>query len=1158
MDNDAENAKQVFLDAIQFAAGPERQQFLREKCGDDSKLRERVLKLIQAHEASDYLLGKTPDGAKAEVSVTADYADPSDARLGEQVGPYRLREIIGEGGMGTVYVAEQETPIRRKVALKVIKRGMDSKAIVARFEAERQAIALMDHPNIARVLDAGTTPGGSPYFVMELVQGAEITTYCDQRRLSIRERLRLFKGVCQAIKHAHQKGIIHRDIKPSNILVTEQDGEAAAKVIDFGVAKALGQRLTDQTVYTNFQAVIGTPLYMSPEQAALSNVDVDTRSDVYSLGVLLYELLTGSTPFCRDSLKKAGQEEVLRMIREQEPPKPSTRISSLGEGAGRISNGRSVDAASLSRIVRGELDWIVMKALEKDRARRYETTTQLADDIENYLMGNAVQAGPPSTWYHLRKTVRRHYQAVSLLLAAIIVLLAFASVLTWKNLELTRALADVARAEAEATSLNEFFIGDLLGQADPDLNPYQEQTTVVALLDRAAERIERTNAFQQQPRVEAAIRLVIGRTYLALGQWNSAKMHLRRAHLLRREALGDDSPLTLAVLESLVDVYTEAEDYEEALAAADELQESWTSMLGGDAPRTIAAKIARTRILMMQGDYDAAEVLAEENLLAVERPSFNDVETRIQARRTLADVVSVQFKDFERALQMYDRNISDLRREGKPEHSREILVNRIRKIEHLITLGRVKESEHIAREVLRIRMDALPDNHPDTISTRAILANTLLVQGKLREAHRLSRTAYEQATASLGDNHYLAWLSRRVLVMTLNASAMVSANRDELLEEAEQLGKQNLDVTAIRGWSPLDSNVHQSRTDYAVTLGMRGILATSSDGSRSEARLLEEAFDRLRTIYEESLEVRGPKNSLTIQAGAQLADIWLAHDAKSHSLEPLIDTLRASTANLVRGLPFRANLDQAKGKLALNGGRFDEADTLFQQYFEFTRDSPVASKFDHISAAMNLIQLRLAQYKVSVLDSIPLEAERAYEVELYREDATPLLLLTTGNRTKSSLFNLKQDKSRLLLTPTSNGSLTPRVIALGSTSKGEFQLQVRECELTRTETIPGELNDLSKGRAFHGGPLLVINVSMKAGRWYRMQVEGDDFPASLLVEDSEGRILAWPALDDDHEKVELSPDADGDFSVLVFPMEASANGECRLSVSEFTPRTGIE
>jgi serine/threonine-protein kinase len=405
----------IFCAAIAITSPEERSAYIANACGDDGQLRGRVEKLVSAHfRAGNFL--EAPAVGLLAVGAEERQAAREVIREGPGtvIGPYKLLEQIGEGGFGVVFMAEQMQPVRRKVALKVLKPGMDTRQVVARFEAERQALALMDHPNIAHVFDGGETTTGRPYFVMELVRGTPITDFCDQNDLPVRERLELFVSVCQAVQHAHQKGIIHRDLKPSNVMVTMHDDKAVVKVIDFGIAKATGQQLTDKTLFTNFAQMIGTPLYMAPEQAGQSGLDVDTRSDIYSLGVLLYELLTGTTPFDQERVRQASYDEMRRMIREEDPPRPSTRISTLGQAATTVSARRKSDPRRLSQLFRGELDWIVMKALEKDRNRRYETASAFAADVQHYLQDQPVLACPPSAWYRLRKYARRNKAGLAL------------------------------------------------------------------------------------------------------------------------------------------------------------------------------------------------------------------------------------------------------------------------------------------------------------------------------------------------------------------------------------------------------------------------------------------------------------------------------------------------------------------------------------------------------------------------------------------------------------------------------------------------------------------------------------------------------------------------------------------------------------------------
>jgi len=395
--------RSIFLEALDLTGPVERAHYLDAVCRDDTGLCERVDKLLAAHAAAGGILDRP-----AADEMPTDMYRPVTETPGTLIGPYKLLQQIGEGGFGVVYMAEQQAPVRRMVALKIIKPGMDTREVIARFEAERQALAVMDHPNIAKVLDAGATESGRPYFVMELVKGVPITEFCDQNRMPAADRLKLFVTVCHAIQHAHQKGVIHRDIKPSNVMVTLHDGVPVPKVIDFGVAKATAQRLTEKTLFTAYGQMVGTPAYMSPEQAEMSGLDIDTRSDIYSLGVLLYELLTGTTPIDGKRLRTAGYAEMQRLIREAEAPRPSTRLSSLGGEATVMAGNRGTDPRRLAQLLAGDLDWIAMKALEKDRNRRYSSPGSFADDVGRYLRGEAVEARPPTPIYRLQKFVRRN------------------------------------------------------------------------------------------------------------------------------------------------------------------------------------------------------------------------------------------------------------------------------------------------------------------------------------------------------------------------------------------------------------------------------------------------------------------------------------------------------------------------------------------------------------------------------------------------------------------------------------------------------------------------------------------------------------------------------------------------------------------------------
>ncbi len=534
----------MFRAAIELPTAMARRAFLDQACLGDASLRLRVETMLAAHEAPDELPPKTAPAVEATIKLNL---DPPDEAVGQTLGRYKLLERVGEGGYGVVYVAEQTVPVRRRVALKVIKLGMDTKAVVARFEAERQALAMMDHPNIAKVLDAGTTELGRPYFVMELVRGIRITEYCDQAQLTTRDRIDLFIKVCQAIQHAHQKGIIHRDLKPSNILVTLHDGVPVPKVIDFGIAKATEGRLTDNTVYTQLHQFIGTPAYMSPEQAEMSGLDIDTRSDIYSLGVMLYELLVGSTPFDAKELAAAGIDAMRKTIREKEPVRPSTKLCTLqGDELTTAAKRRSVETSKLAHQLRGDLDWIVMKCLEKDRSRRYETANGLALDLRRHLNNEPVLARPPSAAYKLQKAFRRNKLVFTAAAAVACALLLGIIVSCWQAVLVKRAQALTMQTRGEAEKLSNFMLDEFY----TELEPSGQYDTVAELAKRAVAYYDSVPASLRTRETERNSAMARARLALVTARQGDAKLSLATAKdalakLDQLRAMGDLSDGTI-------------------------------------------------------------------------------------------------------------------------------------------------------------------------------------------------------------------------------------------------------------------------------------------------------------------------------------------------------------------------------------------------------------------------------------------------------------------------------------------------------------------------------------------------------------------------------------------------------------------------------------
>jgi serine/threonine protein kinase len=623
--SDAEN---IFHRALEFDSPAQRAGYLEGACGTNAELRAAVERLLQAHAGAEAAFPTEP-GDRTE------YVHVSEGP-GAVIGKYKLLQKLGEGGMGVVYMADQTVPFDKRVALKIIKLGMDTRAVVARFEAERQALALMNHPNIAKVLDAGATETGRPYFVMELVKGMPITEYCDKQKLSTRQRLELFIPVCQAIQHAHQKGIIHRDIKPSNILVALFDGRPVPMVIDFGIAKATNQRLTQQTVFTNLGQLIGTPAYMSPEQAEGSQLDIDTRSDIYSLGVLLYELLTGTQPFPEQRLRSAGWAGMVKIILEEEPQKPSTRISTLtAEEQSQVAGTHNEPPRKISLVLRRELDWIVMACLQKDRNQRYETANGLALDIARYLRGDAPEKAPPKWSYQLSKFARKHKKTVAMA-AVIAVILAGATVVsTWQAIRAMRA-EEAQRKESQfAKTLNDFLLMDLLAISDawadnPRGAPRRKDLTLLEAVE-AAEKLV-AERFKQHPETEARLRFIIGKALAGLGNYSAAKSNMQRVHELylglpaygpgHRSTLETQYELSLLIPATTFGTGSQGreEDRARALAAQDEglqliddaAEKSWEH-LGPEDPLTMLlnadAAMQMARIAKRPANPDRARLM---------------------------------------------------------------------------------------------------------------------------------------------------------------------------------------------------------------------------------------------------------------------------------------------------------------------------------------------------------------------------------------------------------------------------------------------------------------------------------------------------------------------------------------------------------------------
>lgn len=767
------NEAELFLSAIDIEDSIARDSFLNQHCGTDSILRERIERLLRAARTDDAFL-ETP--VLQKTTSSPDRIVYGQVSVGDSIGPYTLVDTLGEGGMGTVFLANQNAPVHRKVAIKVIKSGMDSEQVLARFDTERQALSMMNHPNIAQAFEAGTTDQGRPYFVMELVDGIPITRYCDEHRLDIQQRLELFIPLCDAVQHAHQKGIIHRDLKPSNVLVSEYEGRSIPKIIDFGIAKAVNDPITSQPSLTQFGQIIGTMEYMSPEQSRFNPHDVDTRSDIYSLGALLYELIAGSTPIQANRLKDLAWDELARWIRDEEPVAPSARIA--GDPNQKIiSEMRRSTPTQLQRDVRGELDWILSKALSKERTRRYQSASDLAKDIQRYICNEPVEASPPSTAYRAKKYLLRNRLAIGSFAMVISALILGLAGTTWQAREASRARAiaelqrDIAQSESQkayeaesrasreaekvlkqsvySQAIANFVNHHLLEFTDPDIEP-DRNISLRTVLDRAAVSIQ---ALNDAPETQAAIRHTLAKSYLSLGEYAEARSHAEAAIALQKAALGETHPESLATRMLLAEILLRCCEYREANDAFTRTVELCQKNLGSAHILTLQGVRGQGISWAKLGRLKEANDLFE-GLYRVQASTLGENHRdSLETRRALAEVSAEMGRHLE-AIEAFN-TILDITQE-KLGHSHPLAL----KIQSNIAASQVELGQYVeARKTLQSTVDAtaasLGELHPETIVRKSSLAAISLKNGQLKESASLQRDLLATAEERLGRKHLI-------------------------------------------------------------------------------------------------------------------------------------------------------------------------------------------------------------------------------------------------------------------------------------------------------------------------------------------------------------------------------------------------------------------
>jgi len=892
-------------------------------------------------------------------------------------GRYKLVQRIGEGGMGTVWLAEQREPVRRQVAVKLVKSGMDSRQVLARFESERQALAVMDHPNIAKVFDGGVGEHGRPYFAMELVKGIPLTDYCDQVHYSIQERLELFCQVCSAVQHAHQKGIIHRDLKPSNILVTEHDGQPMVKVIDFGLAKALHGSivLTDLSMHTAFGAVLGTPLYMAPEQLGTSAMDVDTRADLYSLGVVLYELLTGTTPIERNRLKQAAWDEMCRLIREEEPPRPSTRLSS-SDTLPSVAARRHVEPARLARLVRGELDWIIMKTLEKDRNRRYETASGLGLDIQRFLTGEPVVAAPPSRLYRAGKLLRRHRGYV---LATALVFLALLAGMTgtFMGLREAKRQAFVAREEAtqrelaraeeakqrQAAERNLQYAQKglaVLSSIFSDLDPSTDYTTVAELRSALSSNLELAigelnDASLGDDLQVASLKSDLGISLSGLDELETAKQLLKEAFEIRRKSLGPDHRDSLESMNHLALTLKALGEYAQASTLLEEEVRLRQLKYGQNDEDTLVAMGFLAACYSRQSKLEEAIHLSEGALQACERALGPEHQTTIGLMGSLATYYRSASR-FDEAVELNEKTLAAATKVYGHEHP-DVLICMSNLADCYLALGRHQDSIRILEQAQTSKVARLGVDHSSTLQNQLSLAQAYRSMGQWEKAVSLSTKTLEQLTKKLGSTHPLTLAALNQLAnyyQALGEFPKAIEMLERLLElRRSELGGEHKDTLFCMGslaMAYMGSGQHLKALPlFEVTLEkMEALLGSTHQNTLASMENLAICWDRLGQsekavpILEKLLIVEteryGTNHPHLISLTNNLA--W-AYKNTNRLDEALTLFEKASTSVVERGFQYEYALDALRNTIAAyeQVGRFSDADRWSNLLLEYLRSS---------------------------------------------------------------------------------------------------------------------------------------------------------------------------------------------------------------------------